>query len=149
MAIIDFADMVLAYPSLQNGSFKAEDVNSYHIPYAQAELETLLASKYTVPFSSNNMTAKEMVRQLTYARIAPVGMDDREKIRDRVISLVDRLLDGSAVMMTDSGALSPDASSGIWLSTEDYHPVFTVDKPEHWVIDEDQIEDLRDERDQG
>ena len=150
MPIVDFADVLGAYKSLENGGFTAERVDTYHIPYAQAELESLLGVKNTVPFSNNNVVAKDLVVKLTYSRIAPVSKDDRDELRKEVLDAVERLLSGEAVMITDSGDILPgSAAAGIWSSTEDYHPIFTVDNPENWVVDEDQIDDIRSERDQS
>ena len=148
--LIEYDDIARAHKSVENLSYNADDVNSYHIPYAVAEMHSRLANYYTVPFSSNNWTAKHIAIELTYARIAPVKDDQRDKIRQDALDLIQALIDGSASMITDSGdtiSLS-SSNSPIYSSEEDYHPIFTVDDPEYWVADEDKIDDLRDERDQ-
>jgi len=144
MAIINYADMVGAYPSLGNG-YTAEQVNSYHIPYAIAEMEAALGKMYTVPFSSNNTLAKDIAMRLTYARIGTGSTEAREQSREQAWDIIEKLLTGKMSMVDgDGAALITEAP---WFETDSYTPVFTRDDPEHWVEDPDRIENLRHERD--
>jgi len=146
MSLVDYSDIAGTYRAVQEAAVTAEDVNSYHILYAQAEVEGVLGSAFTTPFSSNNLTAKDLIIQLTYSRIAPLSADERRNIREDVLGRMQRILDGDEAMYVESGGVMERDTSVAWSTTEDYHPIFTVDKAENWVADSSQIEDLRDER---
>lgn len=146
MSVVKYADLAAQYPAVRESGIAAGDAEQ-HIQFAQAEIEGILSPYYTVPFSDDNLTAKDLVLRLSYSRIAPLSLEERGKVREEVIGRLERLTSGKEQMLTTSGTLSQDAASAAWSSTEDYHPIFTIDNPINWVVDSRQIEDIRDERD--
>ncbi len=147
MTIVDFNFITGVYPSVGKSEYKGEEVNSYHSPMAQAEIEGLLSTHYTVPFSSNNITAKDLVSKLVYSRLAPMKESERREIRTELYERIDRLKSGEEQMITTSGdILAPGVSGTVWSNTQDYHPTFTQDDPLNWEVSSRLINDLRDER---
>jgi hypothetical protein len=144
---IQWDDVIQTYPRVADKG-GTNQVGSAYINYAEARLEGLLAGAYTVPFSSNNLTIKDLSIDLTYAKSimytdtkkAKVILDD---IKDRVKSLID----GTATMITTSGDAMFTAGDAPWSTTKDYHNTFGVIPIEDQNIDADRIEDEYDERD--
>ena len=150
MSLIDYSDVAGAYRSIEKSGYTSEEVNSFHIPYAEAEITGRLAVKYTAPFSSNNFTAKDLITQLTYSRIAPLSEDGRREIVNGVNERLDRILAGDELMLTTSGEVitKSSASSKIWSNTEDFPAPFSMDDPINWEVSSGEIYDERSIRDQ-
>lgn len=148
MTIVNYDFLTGVYPSVGKSDYKAEEVNSFHTPLAQAQIEGLLSSEYTVPFSSNNLTAKDLIATLTYSRLAPMSEETRRDIRTELYERIGRLKSGEELMITTSGSLIPSTSGVAWSDGQSYHKLFTEDDPLMWIPDSSQIIDLRDERGQ-
>lgn len=149
MSIIDYDFITGVYPSVGKSAYHSEEVNSFHTPMAQAQIEGLLSTHYTVPFSSNNLTAKDLVATLVYSRLASMSEEDRRAIREELYARIERLKSGEEQMMTDSGSLlQGDVAGTAWNSDQEYLPIFTRDDPLYWVVDSSEIRSLRDERGQ-
>ena len=149
MSLVDYDFITGVYPSVGKGSYNAEEVNSYHTPLAQAQIEGLLSTHYTVPFSENNLTAKDLVATLVYSRVSAMSEEDRRAIRTELYERIERLKNGDEQMLTSSGDLmQPDVAGTAWSSSEDYHTTFTRDDPLLWEVDSSLIIDLRNERQQ-
>ena len=72
---IDWSDVAARHPSI-GVDFDATQVNSTHIPYIETQVDGLLAPAFTVPFSNNNLTVKDLCIELTYIRMANLSADD-------------------------------------------------------------------------
>ena len=149
-SLVDYNFLTGVYPSVGKSGYKAEEVNSFHTPMAQSEIEGLLSTHYTVPFSSNNLTAKDLVSRLCYSRLASLDEEERRAIRTELYERIERLKNGEEQMLTSSGTvLQPNVAGTAWTENEDYHPIFTQDDPLMWEVDSSQIRELRDERGQS
>ena len=150
MSLIDYSDVTGAYRSIEQSGFTAEEVNSFHIPYAQAEITGRLAVKFTAPFSSNNFTVKDLVTQLTYSRIAPLSEEERREVVNGINERIDRMLAGDELMLTTSGEVITKSagSSKIWSNTENFPAPFSMDDPINWEVSSGEIYDERSIRDQ-
>lgn len=100
-------------------------INSDYIPYAEGSIEGMLSPKYSVPFSDNNVTVKDLCIDAAYARM--IRFKDSEKselIENYIEKKVTALLEGREEMITSSGdAIGMDIQNA-WSETQDYHPVF-------------------------
>ena len=138
---IDWNDIVSRYPSIA-GVGGAEEVSSAHIIYAENELNGRLSPKYTVPFSSNNMTAKDLSIEISYVRIGNINTDQRSELIESIDKRIERLLSGDEDMMDDTGEIVQISVGGtIWSSTMNYTPTFGSGDIEDFVVDPDLISD--------
>lgn len=114
------------------------------IAMAEAQVHSRLASRYTTPFSSNNLTARDLAIDVLFVQ----NIMSREPKKAELISksLEDRfaaLLSGEAVMAVSSGTALTMVGETAWSSTMDYHPVFgmgdisVMDVDSSQLIDED------------
>lgn len=144
---VDLNHILDRYPSMSRMGGSTE-VGSAYIDYVERQVDGLLASHYTVPFSSNNVTVRDLCIDLVYAKAGNLKLDEASKIRDMVMERIDRLKSGEEVMLTTSGdLLSPTTSGGAWSTTENYKPIFDMSHPLDWETDPDRLDAEDDERD--
>ena len=144
---IDWEDVIDRYPVL-NTVGGADEVSSAYIVHAEAMTEGLLASKYTVPFSSNNMTVKNLAIDYTYWMAARFKLEDAVAVYSSYHGTIKMLKKDQMEMILTDGTLLSGArkNAGIYSSTQSYHPAFGIDDPIDWDVDPDQIEATRDKR---
>lgn len=124
--IIAWTDATARYPELDKlPNINAERVQDRLVLYAEAAVHARLSSKYSVPFSSNNITARDLATDELFvqnisARQPKVG----KEVRDMLNKKYDMLLAGEMVMCTSSGDMISPTGSPVWSSTEGYHPAF-------------------------
>lgn len=100
-------------------------VESWFIAFAEARLDSRLAETFTVPFSSNNVTAQDLAIDLTYQTI--IQYDDTKKadlIEGSVNKRIDDLILGKAPMVLADGTTITSEGNDSWSNTEDYHSSF-------------------------
>jgi len=109
------------------------ELNSHHLLFASARLDSLLAPYFSVPFSANNATARDLAIDLAYLLIlqrtkAPA---DAAPLSAAVEGRLAALAERRAAMMTDSGeALFADsARQEVWSDTSGARPVFDLGDP--------------------
>lgn len=141
---INWDNVVSRYAAV-NKRGGADEVDSYSIIYAEAEVDARLSPAFTTPFSSNNMTARDLAIDMTYLRINPLRDPAKLKpVQDRVDALIKALLDGKASMITDSGdAIGPSSVGGVspWSNTMNYPPTFGVGETEDMYVSSAQLYD--------
>ncbi len=144
---IEWDDVIDRYPVL-NTIGGSDEVSSTYIVYAESTTEGLLASKYTVPFSNNNMTIKNLVIDYTYWMAARFKLDDAVAVYSSYHGIIRMLKKDQMEMILDDGTLLSGArkNSGLYSSTQSYHPAFGIDKPINWRVDSDQMSDTQDSR---
>lgn len=150
---IDSEKVIVRYGELDDvssgGLFSTLD--SHYIVYAEAELDSRLASAFTVPFSSNNLTAQDLSIDLTYLKAASLTQQEAEMLTERIDFKIDQLLKGRSKMLTitDSGTaeVGDSRDAVAWSDTKDYHPVFGIGSILDFAVDSSRIEDEQDERD--
>lgn len=103
---------------------------------AESVIHSRLASRYTVPFSSNNLTARDlMVDQLYIQQMTTRKPDTVKLLSDLLEQRIAALLSGDTVMVTDSGDVAATATGNTaWSSTQDYHPTFGMGDPMSWEV---------------
>ena len=143
---VNWDDVVGRYPGIASIG-GADQVGSDYIQYAEVEIEGRLAERYTVPFSDNNLTIRDLVIDLVYVKAGNLSVEDYEQMADRLDKRIERLLEGREAMVTTSGDIIQRADEGAaWSSTQDYAPTFGVGDVLDMHPDDTQIEDENDAR---
>ena len=145
--IVTTADVFLRYIEL-GSIFKGTDFDLAFIEPAEIQIEGILGQRFTVPFSSNNSTAKDLVIDQCYCRAL---ITKRPKSVVAIQASIDKrikdLLSGKAAMVTTSGDLLSRQTTPAWSSTMGYTPPYGMVDTMDTEIDQDQIDDELDSRD--
>lgn len=120
---ITYADLIGRYESVSNRG-GAEEIDSSYIRYAEFELDSRLSPKFTAPFSTNNITARDLSIDIAYSRLMRVGPDS-EELRKNIQARIDDLLMGKASMITTSYEVLNRVSQA-YANTENFKPVFDM-----------------------
>jgi len=128
---ITYDEVVLRYPMLTTWSDSCNMVSNDTIVYAEHELNSLLSTHFSVPFSGSHPTIKDLAIDLTYYRTMIIKDPEKaEKIRDAVLGRIDRIKAGKEYIMTESyTVIKPDATIAggeVWSTTMDFHPTFSM-----------------------
>lgn len=144
---VSWDDLVARYKRVADKGGSSE-VGSSFLAYAEAEIESRLGGAFTVPFSSNNVTAADLVIDLTIAKIIRFQEPKKYKvIIDEIDGRVKRLVDGTEPMVTTSGdVLFASTDGGAWSSTGSYHPVFGLEDYTLSHVSSDALQDEEDAR---
>ena len=146
MSIVTWEEVITRYPRLSSLTGGAEELESSYVLPAEGEVTSRLANKFTIPFSNNNVTAKDLVIDLIRIRGGSYKEKDREDMQERFDKRVERLLTGTDGMVTIVDSLfavvfAGDGAPSIWSSTEDYPPTFGVGSVEDFLVSSEQIQD--------
>lgn len=146
---ITYTELVARYDAIATMFATEAGVNSGCIYYAEAELNSRLASHFAVPFSAAHPTVKDLALDLAYWKALRTRDPKKAKeIEDAVLGRIQAIKDGHEYIYTGSGTvLLPDgAGQEVWSTTKDYHPVHAMLAPEEETIDEDRLDAEEDER---
>lgn len=148
---ITFEDLVARYPIIETKYKKSSEVNSHIIYWAEHELNSRLATHFTVPFSAAHPTVKDLAIDLSYYRtLLTLDPDKAEKFKKAVIGRVDGIKAGDEYIYTDSGTViaTEGANDEIWSSTMDYSPTHSMldAESEYTHISSDRLYDEENER---
>ena len=141
MALIDWSDVNRRYPETSKIA-DATQADSSWVPFAVSELNARLASGFAVPFSDNNMTAKDLAIDLAFAKV--YRYKDYEKadaVLKYVSAQIDQLLSGKMHMITTSGDVLPTFGDLVYSTTGAYHPVHGMGPVEYSVVSSAQVVD--------
>ncbi len=142
---IGWDDVVNRYSILKD-KVGASGVGSDYIGYAEAEVEGKLAPAFSIPFSSNNVTVKDLCIDTTlHKSIQFTDIEKAEKIMTSIDDRIKKLLDGSMTMVTTSGDMMAKDNDSAWSETQDYVPVYGKGDIEDFLVDSSQLfdEELR------
>lgn len=137
--LVNWKNVVERYPQIERVG-GASEISSVYVEYAERELEGYLAGYYTVPFSSNNLTAKDLSIDLTYLRIGNLKAKDRKEFREEVMGRIKQLQIGAASMMTSSGGQLQSVGELVYSDSKDYHPVFGMGDTLDFAVDSSQVD---------
>lgn len=127
--IINWNDVIKKYPELGTSvKLDAEEVNKYHVPYAVAELESLLGGVFSAPFAATNRTARDLSVDLCFVRLTLGKLEKANAVWDKVMKMIEMLKSGDAVMLDDDGSVIHSGEGMPWSSDLRLRPVFR--KPE-------------------
>lgn len=138
---VDWDDITLRHPSINNVG-GASEIGSAYIGYVEFEIDGMLASHFTVPFSNNNVTIKDLCIDRVYAKAGNLKIKEVNMLNADIMATIDRLKMGSQVMMNTAGeAIFPSIGDTIFSTTEDYNPVFGMGPTEFFEVDSEQVYD--------
>ena len=141
---IEWDDVIHRYPAL-NTLGGSDEVDPAYIAYAEAEVDARLAKSFTIPFSNDNMTVRDLVIDDVYYRAGRFKFEDAIAVHSAYLESIGALIAGELGMVTTSGNLVSSAKAvGIYSSTQSYHSAFGMRPVEEQHIDPDNIEDERD-----
>jgi hypothetical protein len=145
--LIDWSDVNRRYPE----TLKLADAtlaDSSWVPFAIAELHARLAPGFTVPFSTNNMTAKDLAIDLAYAKLYRFkDVEKADAVMTYVGAQIDMLLSGNMVMLTTSGDTLVTVGDTTTVVGADNHPVYGVSPIEYSVVSSAEI--IAEQNDRG
>lgn len=125
-------------------------VESNYVFFAEAEIDALLSPYFTTPFSSDNITAKDLATELTVQRLYmdshPKEANERRKAFDKKI---EALISGEMAMISSGGIITAETEGEgetLFSTTEDYHSAFGVGDIEDFEFDDTQVDDEDDDR---
>jgi len=123
-------------------------VDSQYIMYAENELDQRLGPYFTVPFSSNNITARDLSIDLSYAKVVIYDDPDKYKaIIEHVDMIIGDLIAGKMAMVTDSGdSLFSSSTNEAWSNTQNYHSAFGMGDFDTFLVDSNQLQAEEDAR---
>lgn len=122
-------------------------INSSYIPLAEAEINGLLAPYYTVPFSSNNLVAKDLTLKRVYIEAGTFSTekyDHRSAAYSHWLKRIKRLQTGEEVMTTIDGTVVAPALA-IMSTTTGYEGTFSLLDAEQQTIDPDLLQNIADD----
>lgn len=137
--LIDWSDITRRYPETAKFA-EATQVDSSWVPFAIAELHARLSPGFTVPFSDNNMTAKDLAIDLTYAKMYRFkDVEKADSVMTYVGAQIDMLLVGRLQMITTSAGTLAATGGTITLTGADNHPIFGIGPTEYSVVSSAEI----------
>lgn len=130
---------------------------SRHIDRAEGIVNAYIGTRYNI-VAMTTTNYPPIMRTLSediacwYAARAAYVQDGgkKQEYLDKFEMAMDTLKDirdGETGLTYTNGAEVPPKSSSRFLTDTDYTPVFGLDDPESWKVDEDQIDDLENARD--
>lgn len=106
------------------------EISSHFLPFASARLEAMLAPYFTVPFSANNLAAKDLTIDLAYLLILQRSKDskDYEALKEKSEARINALAEGAEAMITTSGEAlyASPAGADVWSNTSGGRQVFDL-----------------------
>ena len=121
------------------------EVTSHYLPFATGRLEGLLGAYFSVPFSSNNLTAKDLTIDLAYLLVLQRSREpgDHEALKGRISDRIAALSQGAEAMMTTSGEALTASPAGdtVWSNTGRYKTVFDLRGAERQGVDPERLEE--------
>ncbi len=137
---IEWDDVIDRYPEL-NTLAGADEMSSAYIVYSEAFTDSMLANCYTVPFSNNNMTVRDLSIDCTYWRAARFKIEDAMQVGSAYFDTIEMLKKGTMVMIDTEGKIISGIRKEIGLvsTTQSYHSAFGMHPDIEWHIDEDNI----------
>lgn len=137
---IDWESVAQRYPGTTDVG-GANEVGSAYLDYVEAQVEGLLAPAYTLPFSSNNLTVKDLCIDLAYIKIGTIKNEQREMLYKEFLERISRLVSGVEGMIDVDGTLIGRQGAAAWSTTKDYHPVFGMGSELDFTVDSEQVDD--------
>lgn len=125
--VIAWTDVTARYPELdklQNAT--SPETQDTLIMYAEAAVHSRLASAFSVPFSSSNITARDICVDMLYVQNMLSRQPEKAEAVDKSLQTrFEALLNGSAGMVDSTGTTTTTmVGETVWSNTMDYHPTF-------------------------
>jgi hypothetical protein len=140
MAYASYAEFHARYPT----RLSEAEVSSHFLGPASRRLDALLAGWFNVPFSDNNLTAKDLTIDLAQMLLLQRSKEpqDWQALAGRIEQRAEDLREGREAMITSSGeAIHRIPHGAVWSSTQEFKPVFDLRRAEQQHVDPDRLED--------
>jgi hypothetical protein len=110
---------------------------------AEAHVHGRLSSRYSVPFSANNITAIDLIVDAVYVQTQLTRQPEKAKaLKEFLDERLEALLSGNAGMATLSGTVAAVmVGDTIWSSTQNYPPTFGMGDIEKSEVSSEQLYD--------
>ena len=145
--LIDWSDVNRRYPETLKLA-DATQADSSWVPFAIAELHARLSPGFTVPFSDNNMTAKDLAIDLTFAKVYRFkDVEKADSVMTYVGAQIDMLLAGHLQMITTSADTLLASGGTVTLTGTPDHPIFGIGPTEYSVVSSSEI--IAEQNDRG
>ena len=97
-----YEEVVARYKTLEHeGEFL---VDSSHLLFAENEIDSRLGQHFTLPFSNNNLTVKDLAIDLCALRALPnLRKEERDALQSRVDGIFDDLIAGRRALVLSDG----------------------------------------------
>ena len=123
-------------------------VNSQWLPYGALRVNEGLGSVFTLPFSTNNQSAKDLSIHYAYLGLllrTRNQTDSEELLKDLNLRITDIRCGNQPMITTTGEAVYPESTSrnDFWSTTQNYKPVFDMRDSLEQRIDPDQLDDER------
>ena len=102
---------------------------SHYLRYVEGELDSRLGVAYSVPFSNNNITIRDLAVDMVYLRSIRFKTDGWKELKEEIDGRIAALNSGTAIMVVDSGDIvvaGQGVATSAWSNNQDYHPVFAA-----------------------
>jgi len=138
----------LEFTAVYSIQFVSEaEINSSFLPYGALRVNESLGKCYATPFSSDNLTAKDLSIHFAYLGylLKTRNQTDSEELSKDLQLRVTDICCGNAPMITNSGtSLFPENTAGAeaWSNTQDYKPTFDMRDPLDQRVDPDLIDNI-------
>lgn len=145
--LIDWYDVNRRYPETAKLA-DATQADSSWVPFAIAELHARLSPGFAIPFSSNNMTAKDLAIDLTFAKVYRFkDVEKADAVMAYVGAQIDMLLAGHLQMITTSADALLASGGTVTLTGTQDHPIFGIGPTEYSVVSSSEI--IAEQNDRG
>ena len=134
--------LLVKYPHID---ITSADLSGTWMPYGALRVNESLGGTFTIPFSSNNATARDLSLDFAYHGILTRtrSQNDSQELGDAINSRILQLIEGELPMTTDSGdALYADGRPAVWSTHGNYKPIFNVGDPMRQRVDPDLLDEL-------
>jgi|GEM_PF-1665253 len=118
------------------------DAEANYISYAENYVDAGLGKAFTLPFSSNNATVRDLCIDTAFAK-TQMFKDEKKAaaIMTHVNSYIGALASGSMVMVVGSGTTVAMTGEPVYSSTQGYTPIFGKGDTLDFVVDSSQLYD--------
>ena len=150
---ITYAELITRYSIIATWNGSQDNIENDLIYYAEREINSRLASHFTVPFSAGHPTVKDLVIDLAYYNTLKTKDPKKAgEIKGAIIDRIDDIKAGKEYIFTGSNTVIPPnnqlSGAEVWSNLKDYHPVNSMldaDDP-LTAIDSDYLDELDNER---
>ena len=119
-------------------------INSYWLPHGALRVNEELGGLFTIPFSDNNQSAKDLSIHYAYLGILTRTQktDDSDELEEQLDKRIQTIIERNAMVLTDGSRLSVDGSiqHEVWSNTQDFKPVFDMRQDIDQRVDPDLID---------
>lgn len=142
LIIQTFDEITARYPELAKLPTAASpEVQTRLVQYAEAHVHGRLAQAFSIPFSLNNLTAKDLVIDTVYVQNIRTKVPGKGKTLDAILEeKFVQLCNGQMNMVSVAGTIVQQPTGDpVYSNTSGYHPVFGMGDSIVLSVDSNQL----------